>query len=141
MADGGYRAAAQAAVQEERSLRSLIENFTTGRVERVSSREAWFDLLLENSIVVAVFSTKWCSPCQLLKPIVAHLSQIPSMRKLKFVTVDCDELPQVAQEAMVASFPTVKVYSDCREQESVVGGDVQKLVRVLETAAGPGYSR
>lgn len=139
MGNSDFRQKAEAAVQEVGGLRGLIETFTCGRIERVPTRERWFDLLLDNKQVVALFSTKWCGPCKLLKPIVAHLSQFH--RSLKFVAVDCDELPQVAQEAQIASFPTVKLYVDCREQESVVGGDVQKLVRILNTAAEAGYSR
>ena len=141
MGHADFRAEARGAVQEVGSLRRLIETFTSGRIERVSSRERWFDVLLDHKQVVALFSAKWCGPCKLLMPIVAHLSQVPTMRALKFVAIDCDELPQVAQESMVASFPTVKLYVDCREQESVVDGDVQKLVRILEMAAGSGYTR
>lgn len=141
MGHADFRDKARAAVQDEAALRALLETFSAGRVERVGSREGWFDALLDNQQVVALFATKWCGPCKLLKPILAHLSQVPHLRSLKFVSVDCDELPQVAQEAGVSAFPTVKLYVDCREQESVVGGDVHKLVRILETAVGAGYSR
>lgn len=141
MGDAGFAERATFAANDPRGLRALVEAFSTGRIEPVSSREAWFDLLLDNKCVVALFSAKWCGPCKLLRPIVAHLSQVPSLSKLKFVHVDGDELPVVAQEAHVSAYPTVKLFVDCREQETVVGGDVQKLVRVLEAAASSAYSR
>lgn len=135
MADDVFRNSAEAAAREPSALRQLVRSFTLGRMRTLESREDYFDALLQNKGVVAMFTAEWCGPCRLLKPILAHLSQVPTLSRLEFVIVDGDKLPQVVQEAQVHAFPTVKLYIDCREQETVEGGDVHKLVQVLEAAA------
>ena len=74
-------------------------------------------LVLESAEPVLVdFWATWCSPCQMLAPVLEELSQ-----QVKVVKVDVDENPQLAMAFQVASIPTVIAFRDGKAVNQSVG--------------------
>ena len=54
---------------------------------------------------------------------------------LKFVQVDVDEIPDVAEEAGIKAMPTFQVYKDGVVVDEVVGADPKKLEATIKKHA------
>jgi len=65
--------------------------------------------VLESDVPVVVdFYATWCGPCRLITPILEELSG--RMDSVRFVKVDIDESPDVAQKYAVTGVPTLVVF-------------------------------
>lgn len=82
--------------------------------------------------VVVDFWAPWCGPCKMISPIMEELdSEIGS--KVKFVKVNVDESPQVAQKYRIASIPTIMVFKNGVPVDSLIGfRPKQALKEVIE---------
>lgn len=77
--------------------------------------------VLQSSIPVVVdFFAVWCGPCRLISPILDELSQAYD-GKVKFVKVDIDEAPGVAERFAVANVPTLVAFKNGEEADRRVG--------------------
>ena len=76
--------------------------------------------VLDNKGVVLVdFFATWCGPCKMIAPIIDELEA--EMGDVKFVKVDVDESPEVATRYGIQSIPTLKVFKDGENVDTVVG--------------------
>lgn len=82
--------------------------------------------------VVVDFWAPWCGPCKMISPIMEELdSEIGS--KVKFIKVNVDESPQVAQKYRIASIPTIMVFKKGVPVDSLIGfRPKQALKEVIE---------
>ncbi len=82
--------------------------------------EAIFDTeVLKSTLPVIVdFTATWCSPCKMLDPVIAQLSQDWD-GKAKFVKLDVDENSSLAMQFGVMGVPTLILF--------VNGNPVQRL--------------
>jgi thioredoxin 1 len=79
------------------------------------------DQVLGSSVPVVVdFFATWCGPCRLIAPIIDELSKSYA-GKVKFVKVDIDDAPGVAEQFAVASVPTLVIFKDGQEADRRVG--------------------
>lgn len=84
--------------------------------------EANFHSEVEQSpqpVVVDFFAT-WCGPCRLIAPVLDELS-VTYEGKIKFVKVDIDESPGVAEKYAITGVPTLLVIKDGQEADRKVG--------------------
>ena len=58
--------------------------------------------------VVVDFWASWCGPCVRLAPVVEELAE--EMLDVRFVKVDVDAEPALAQRFGIASIPTLKLF-------------------------------
>ncbi|WP_102399114.1 thioredoxin [Haloimpatiens massiliensis] len=90
--------------------------------------------VMEGSVPVVVdFWATWCGPCRMLGPVIEDVSNELS-GKAKFVKVNVDENPDIAQKYGIASIPTVMVF----KSGSVVGNMVgfrpkNEIMKILES--------
>jgi thioredoxin 1 len=93
----------------------------------VHVNELNFDDEVRNSALPVFLdaSTEWCGPCRVAAPVVVELARRHRGR-LKVVTIDGDESPNLAAELGVRGFPTFL---------GIVGG------RVVSRRAGFGGKR
>lgn len=89
-------------------------------VEKIA--EADFHSVVEESeqpVVVDFFAT-WCGPCRVIAPILDELATAYE-GKVKFVKVDIDEAPGIAEKFAITGVPTLLVVKNGEEADRKVG--------------------
>lgn len=69
-------------------------------------------------IVVDFFAT-WCGPCKMLSPVIDELSG--ELENVNFVKVDIDQSMDLAQKFKIVSVPTLKVFKNGEEVDTLMG--------------------
>ena len=83
--------------------------------------------------VLVDFNAGWCGPCRALKPIVEELSE--EHPEFKFVSVDVDEMDELAEDNDVSSIPCLVVYKNGEEVARNVGLiPKEAIIELLENA-------
>ncbi|MDO5038914.1 thioredoxin [Clostridium sp.] len=77
------------------------------------------EVLNSKELVLVDFFATWCGPCKMVAPILEDLES--EMIDIKFVKVDVDESPSVANQYGIQSIPTLKVFKDGKVVDTVVG--------------------
>jgi thioredoxin 1 len=77
--------------------------------------------VLESGVPVFVdFHAEWCGPCRMIEPIVDDLSQ-QYQGKVKFVSVDTDQNPELTEKYSIMSIPTIMLVKEGKIVEQVIG--------------------
>ena len=77
------------------------------------------EVLEQQGLVLVDFYADWCGPCRIVAPIIEELST--QMQEVKFVKVNVDENPQLAQQYGVFSIPTFVIFKDGQKVGEFVG--------------------
>ena len=83
----------------------------------INSQE--FDNTIESGVVVVDFFATWCGPCKMLSPVIDELSG--ELENVNFVKVDIDQSMDLAQEFKIVSVPTLKVFKNGEEVDTLMG--------------------
>ncbi len=83
-------------------------------METIHSIQEFDQVLLENDVVLAYFSTEICSVCKVLKPKVIEVIS-ESFPQIKMVFIESDKLPELAAQNRVFAAPTVIIFFAGRE--------------------------
>ncbi len=65
------------------------------------------------------FYADWCGPCKVTSPLVEELSN--EIKDMKFVKVDVDANPQIAQQYSIFTIPTFLIFKDGQLANQFVG--------------------
>ena len=85
-------------------------------------------------LVVVDFFATWCGPC---KKIAPYFEQLETQYKdVLFLKVDVDICQQTAAKCNISAMPTFQLFKNRSKVEEVVGGDVQKLVQLINQHKG-----
>ena len=74
----------------------------------------------KDGIVLVDFWASWCGPCVRLAPIYDELAA--EMTHIRFVSVDVDAEPELAQQFGITSIPTLKFFRAGTLVDSHTGG-------------------
>ena len=83
----------------------------------INSQE--FDNTIESGVVVVDFFATWCGPCNMLSPVIDELSG--ELENVNFVKVDIDQSMDLAQKFKIVSVPTLKVFKNGEEVDTLMG--------------------
>ena len=83
----------------------------------INSQE--FDNTIECGVVVVDFFATWCGPCKMLSPVIDELSG--ELENVNFVKVDIDQSMDLAQKFKIVSVPTLKVFKNGEEVDTLMG--------------------
>ena len=83
----------------------------------INSQE--FDNTIESGVVVVDFFATWCGPCKMLSPVIDELSG--ELENVNFVKVDIDQSMDLAQKFKIVSVPTLKVFKNVEEVDTLMG--------------------
>ena len=84
----------------------------------INSQE--FDNTIESGVVVVDFFATWCGPCKMLAPVFEELSE-ELTENVNFVKVDIDQSMDLAQKFKIVSVPTLKVFKNGEEVDTLMG--------------------
>ena len=76
------------------------------------------EVLKSTGFVIVDFYGTWCMPCKMLMPI---LSKIEEEKNIKLAKVDIDENDELVRKFGIVSVPTLKIYKDGKEIDTLVG--------------------
>lgn len=79
-----------------------------------------FETVVKKGVVVVDFFATWCMPCKMFSRVIDEISKEMD-GKVKFVKVDVDKNPDIANQFQVMSIPTTIVFKDGINKESIVG--------------------
>lgn len=92
------------------------------------------EVLIPNTPVVVDFWAPWCCPCKMLTPVLDKLSNELS-NKVKFVKVNIDSNPLIAQSFNISSIPTLLIFKNGQLEKNLVGfvpkSKLQKILNKL----------
>eukprot|EP01083_Nonionella_stella_P109918 321149_1 len=91
-----------------------------------------FETYLNTSVKLLVidYKAEWCGPCKRMAPLFDELSEQYD-NECDFLSVDCDELPELAAQRGVASLPTFELIRNGYALEQVIGANPTKLEQCI----------
>ena len=95
-------------------------NASTANVKHITQGEFEAEVTRSTNAVVADFYAPWCGPCRVLAPMLDKLSG-PLADKIKFVKINVDESPGIAQNFSVQSIPTLIFFKDGKVADRLTG--------------------
>jgi len=84
------------------------------------SDENFDDIVKSNSLVVVDFWAEWCGPCKIISPVIEALAKEYAGKTL-FLKINVDECPNVASRFGIMSIPTIMIFKEGKNVDSVVG--------------------
>ena len=103
-----------------------------GDVQTITSLDQVEDIITNQAsaakkLVVLDFASNNCTPCEMIAPIYADLSDLEEFEgKVWFLKVNVSDYPEVAQKYGVDGWPTFLLFKDGKVVDSVVGGQAAK---------------
>ncbi|MET1128098.1 MAG: thioredoxin family protein [Thermoproteota archaeon] len=126
------------------SIRARLENLEREMGEPlayVESEDEFKRTVSTARVAVVLFSTDWCNPCKVFKPVFKRVARKLSARypHLIFVYVDTDKLPRVADRYSIENIPATAIFVNGHVAEVMVGAMPEKnLLESIERFAGAG---
>ncbi|TKY71575.1 Thioredoxin protein CXXS1 [Spatholobus suberectus] len=86
-----------------------------------------------NCLVVVHFTASWCMPSVAMNPVFKELAS--SYPEVLFLTVDVDEVKEVATKMDVKAMPTFLLLKDGAAVEKVVGANPEEIRKMIDGVA------
>jgi thioredoxin 1 len=99
---------------------SAAMNQSSANVKHITDTEFDAEVTRAALPVVADFYATWCGPCRQLAPTMDALADHYA-GKIKFVKVNVDESPKLAQQFKVEAIPTLLFFKDGKLADTSVG--------------------
>ena len=95
-------------------------NESTANVKHITQGEFADEVTRCATPVVADFYATWCGPCRMLSPMLDKLAGSYA-NKIKFVKINVDESPGLAQNFQVQAIPTLIFFKDGKVADRITG--------------------
>jgi thioredoxin 1 len=104
-------------------------------VDAVSQDDFEAQVIKAPGKVLVDFWAEWCGPCRMIGPVLDEMSG--DYPQVKFVKLNVDEAPAVAQQFNVMNIPTVLAFEGGDLKQRIVGAMPKaKLAEELEAFLG-----
>ena len=119
---------------------SAVMNQSTANVKHLTQGEFEVEVTRCTNAVVADFYATWCGPCRQLAPLLDKLAESYA-GKIKFVKINVDESPGIAQNFQVEGIPTLIFFQDGQVAGRVTGllpeADLRTKLEALAARKSP----
>jgi thioredoxin 1 len=78
-----------------------------------------FEETIKEGVTLVDFFATWCGPCKMLGPVLEELSD--EITDVKFVKIDVDEEPELAEKFGIMSIPSVFLFKNGEVAGSFLG--------------------
>lgn len=95
-------------------------NQSTANVELIQETNFDAEVVQSPLPVVADFYATWCGPCKILSPQLDKLAG-SFTNEIKFVKINVDEAPNLAQRFNIQAVPTLLFFKKGRAEDRMVG--------------------
>jgi thioredoxin 1 len=95
-------------------------NESTANVKHIAQADFANEVTLCTNAVVADFYATWCGPCRMLSPMLERLSGNYT-NQIKFVKINVDESPGLAQNFEVRAIPTLIFFKNGKVADRITG--------------------
>ncbi|KAL6197998.1 hypothetical protein ACLB2K_027790 [Fragaria x ananassa] len=111
-----------------------VQQVHTSRVVKVDSLATW-DLSVTQatdlgSPIVVHFTASWCMPSVAMNPLFEELAS--SYPDVLFLTVDVDEVKEVATRLDIKAMPTFLVMKEGKQVDKVVGANPEEIRKRID---------
>ncbi len=115
---------------------NFLENLKMSTETTVHLEGKDFEKEVLQSKVPAVvdFYADWCPPCKMVSPVIDSLSK-EYAGKVKFVKINTDENPELAQKYEIMSIPTIMVFRNGQVHSTTIGAGPATMYRQKIDAA------
>ena len=85
------------------------------------------ELDINNGYIAVKFSAEWCAPCKRMEPLIHKMEK--EFPTIKFVSVDIDTVPELAQKNQVRSLPCIVLFNKGQEVNRISGSCLTEPLR------------
>lgn len=89
-----------------------------------------FEEVISEGVVLVDFWATWCGPCRMLSPTIDALAQA-NAGKVTIAKADVDECEDLAIKLGIVSVPTLKLYVNGEQKESMSGVRTQASIQEI----------
>jgi thioredoxin 1 len=115
---------------------SAAMDSSTSNVKAIGEKDFATEVLQPKTPVLVDFYATWCGPCRMLSPRVDKVAQELSP-KIKFVKVNVDNAPNLAQQYDISSIPALFLFKDGAVVKKIVGLQSEEELRANLTSQSP----
>ncbi|XP_009617475.1 thioredoxin-like protein CXXS1 [Nicotiana tabacum] len=114
------------------------EQGTKSRVMKVDSKESWDfhvnQATVQGSPIVAHFTAAWCIPSVAMNPFMEELASM-YQNTISFLTIDVDEVKEVASKYEVKAMPTFLLLKDGVPVDKLIGANPDEIRKRVQSLA------
>ena len=88
-------------------------------VKAINQSDFQKEVLDDKGTVFIDFYADWCGPCKVTSPLIDELSG--EFKNIKFLKVDVDKNPELAQQYSIFSIPTFMIFKGGQVASQFVG--------------------
>ena len=85
----------------------------------IKNKAEYDQVLADNKSVFVDFYADWCGPCKMVGPVLEEISK--DYADIKFVKVNVDDNPEIAQQYGIMSIPTMIGFKNGEKVVSSLG--------------------